>query len=154
MYQEHTNGCADIAIKDQSLLNNLQTTTRSSSSNGFTFKQVSKLSTTLSTSTSTTTTTKTTTGTTTYETTSTSPTISMITTQGCQAKLEFGESNPIVRAAVVKFCENICHLKCLDLINDYERDLYSNSESQPTADLLTCLDTCNLNLNYFKFAFF
>ena len=62
---------------------------------------------------------------------------------GCQAKLEFGHSVPNVKSAVAIFCSDVCENKCLALINDYEIKLYTNSSSQPTSDLLTCLDTCN-----------
>jgi len=61
---------------------------------------------------------------------------------GCQAKLEFGHSIPNVKSAVAMFCSDVCEKKCLALITDYEIKLYTNSSSQATSDLLTCLDTC------------
>lgn len=114
------------------------TSQRSTSTKSFTTLSTTRTTTTTS---STTTQTESTTLQTTTSTTSTN--LALITSQGCQAKLEFGESSPNVKAGVTKFCEEVCHLKCLHLIDEYERDLYLNSESQPTPDLLTCLDTCN-----------
>lgn len=87
-------------------------------------------------------------------TTSSSATIQELTTdslttianQGCQVKLEFGQSLPNVKQSVTRFCEDVCGSKCLALISEYEKELYMNSSSKPTVDLLTCLDTCKIFL--------
>lgn len=126
--QEHSNGCSDIAIKDQS---NLLTTLSISSTKApkSTAISVATITATQTTTSSTTTTTSTSTN--------------LVTSQGCQAKLEFGQTIPSVRRAVNSFCTEVCHSKCLNLISEYEKELYINSLTEPTPDLLTCLDTCN-----------
>lgn len=59
----------------------------------------------------------------------------------CERKLEFGNFLNFNNIAEI-FCEQICNENCKELLAEVEENLKKGVQSEPSDDLITCLDTC------------
>lgn len=61
----------------------------------------------------------------------------------CQTKLNYGKTLSI-KALMDIFCGNVCSDKCPILIEDLNSNLKNGDNTEPSKDLIACLDTCPL----------
>ena len=59
----------------------------------------------------------------------------------CEVKLKFGNTLNISKIMGI-FCEQVCNQKCKVLLKEVNKNLMQNKDTEPSSDLLACIDTC------------
>ena len=129
LVQENTYNCADITIKDdkKSLIGEIGKTKSSKKA--------------LTTTSASTTVVKTTSTPTTRTNTDAINKKSASDNSKCEVKLKFGNTLNISKIMGI-FCEQVCNQKCKILLKEVNKNLMQNKDTEPSSDLLACIDTC------------
>lgn len=72
-----------------------------------------------------------------------------MTKDTCQTTLQFGKKLNFSKMMTM-YCENFCNSRCIGLMKTLEENLINGVPTEPTSDLLACLDTCPIICKCFK----